>query len=380
MAQTMRAIAIHNETGPPSSLHISSTIPRPTPKPGECLIRVAAFGLNRADTLQREGRYPVPAGASTILGLEFAGTVEEVGPPLGATSTETEAGSAAGAEKDQEEEEDETRTWRKGDEVFGLAYGGCYAAYVSVSARMLIRKPATISYEDAAALPEVWFTALQAMYLVGGFEAEAGRTKSVLWHAGGSGVSIAGQQLCRLAASKAQQGHGGGAAGAGVKWFATARKDGKCTFCTSELGCTAAINTTQPDWVPQLLAANDGHGFDLIVDYVGAPYFASNLALAALDGRIVMLGFLGGAALAGETDISAVLRKRLRIEGSTLRSRDEVYQGRLRRLFEREVLPGVVSGVLKGHVDRVLSWRDVGRGHECLEGNENTGKIVCRVD
>lgn len=160
---------IENGAGPASSLYINDATPRPVPTASDLLIRVKTFGLNRADTLQREGKYPVPPNVTRTLGLEFAGTIEEIGSP-----------SAARA-GDQGE-------WKEGDEVFGLCYGGAYAEYVIVDAGMVVRKPEELGWECCGGLCEVWFTALQALYLVGGFE--AGKTRSVLWHAGASGVSM----------------------------------------------------------------------------------------------------------------------------------------------------------------------------------------------
>lgn len=178
------------------------------------------------DILQREGKYPVPPQAPKTLGVEFSGTVEEL-------AENSESG------------------FKKGDEVFGLAYGGAYAEYIAVSTHMLVHKPKELSWEECAGIPEVYITAIQALYLIG----EYSPGKSVLWHAGASSVGIAGQQLCRE----------NGAA----KTFATARSDGKVQFCKEKLGSTDAYNTTTTKWDEEVLKATDGKGVDIIVDFIG---------------------------------------------------------------------------------------------------------------
>ncbi|WPB04471.1 uncharacterized protein RHO25_009117 [Cercospora beticola] len=350
---TMRAIDIKNGTGPASSLFINPSIPKPIPKSTECLVKIKAFGLNRADTVQREGGYPAPAGASKILGLEFSGVIEEVG-----------VEAAKGKEG-----------WKVGDEVFGLVYGGAYAEFVVVDEGMLVRKPREMGWEGAAGVVEVWMTALQALRLVGEYSPE--KVKSILWHAGASAVSIAGiQQSLQLDPN--------------IRVYATTRQDAKCEYVVKEIGAHAAVNATKSyakadgseggTWADEVKRLNGGKGVDLVIDYVGAPYFAANLDVLALDGRVVMLGLLGGTVLDEKTDIRAFLMKRATVVGSTLRSRDLKYQGRLRDLFVEEVLPKLVSGVYKSPIDKVLSWKDIQEAHEMLEGNKTKGKLVCVVD
>lgn len=239
---TMRAVDIEGGKGGVDKLYIA-TIPRPTALgPGKALVKIKAFGLNRMDLLQREGHYPVPPQAPSTLGVEFSGTIEELS-------------------------EDGERGFKKGDAVFGLAYGGAYAEYIAVSTHMLIHKPAELSWEEAAGIPETWITAIQAMYLIGEFAPG----KSILWHAGASSVSIAGQQLS--------------VANGASSVYATARQDDKCDFCVKKLGAKAAFNTQKVDWADEVLQATDGKGVDIIVDFIGAPTFAQNLVAAARDGR-----------------------------------------------------------------------------------------------
>jgi NADPH:quinone reductase-like Zn-dependent oxidoreductase len=202
------------------------------------------------------------------------------------------------------------------------------------------------------------------------------RTRSILWHAGASSVSIAGIQLsltahlhaCRLKESEIQR----------PKVFATARNNEKCNMCVKELGCDGAVNTTEsPNWAAEIKGLNGGKGIDLVFDFVGAPYFQSNLEVLAQDGCIVNLGLLGGGMIPGPVDISPFVMKRVRFEGSTLRTRTLDYQIRLRDLFVEIVLPGLIEGRFVHLVDRVLKWDDVAKGHEMLEQNETKGKIVC---
>ena len=218
-------------------------------------------------------------------------------------------------------------------------------------------------------------TALQAIHLVGEYSAD--KVKSVLWHAGASSVSIAGIQLSRHLASPPP------------KVFATTRQDAKCRF-VEKIGADAAFNTTKDyakadgspggTWADEVRRANDGEGVNLVVDYVGAPYFEPNLAVLARDGRVVQLGVMGGTKLPEGTDIAAFVAKRASFVGSTLRSRDPDYQGRLRDLFVDTVLPKLVSGVYKTPVEKAMSWKEIGEAHLMLEENRTMGKVVCMVD
>ncbi|KAL1384765.1 hypothetical protein HDK64DRAFT_277652 [Phyllosticta capitalensis] len=337
MSETMRAIDIKNGTGPATALFINGQTPKPVPTASQALVRVKAFGLNRMDLLQREGKYPVPPQAPKTLGVEFSGVVEA----LGSTSE---------------------ASFKVGDAVFGLAYGGAYAQYIAVSTHMLVHKPDELSWEQCAGIPETWITALQAMYLVGGFAPGA----SILWHAGASSVSIAGIQLSRA----------DGAAGV----YATARQDDKVRWIEDTLGADAAFNSTTSDWVQGVKDATNGKGVDVIVDFVGADFFQPNLDAAARDGHIVNLGFLGGTKLDGKgVDIAAFIGKRLRYEGSSLRSRDEAYQGKLRDRLVEVALPRFISGEFKIYVEKVFSFDQVVEAHQLMESNKTKGKLIVTI-
>ncbi|KAL5045885.1 hypothetical protein BDW71DRAFT_182976 [Aspergillus fruticulosus] len=332
--KTMRAVAIKNGKGPADALYIDN-IPIPELGPSQALVKVKAFGLNRMDLLQREGQYPVPPQAPPTLGVEFSGTIAELG-------------------------DGATEDFNIGDEVFGLAYGGAYAEYIAVATGMLIHKPKELSWEEAAGIPETWITATQALHLVGAFKPG----NSVLWHAGASSVSIAGIQLAKAAGASAI--------------YITAGSDEKISFCVDKLGATAGFNYRTQNWAEELSKATNGRGVDVIVDYIGAGYFQDNLKSAALDGRIVNLAFLGGIKVEN-VDISYFLRKRVRYEGSTLRSRDEGYQRKLRDMLVENALEKLRSGEFKVFVEKVFKFENVVEAHKLMESNQTKGKIICTI-
>ncbi|KUI58468.1 Quinone oxidoreductase PIG3 [Cytospora mali] len=322
MPEYMKAVDIKGGKGGIDALFINVETPKPTPSPHQAL---------------REGHYPLPPQAGPILGVEFSGTIESFG------------------------SKEHSRSFKEGDEVFGLAYGGAYAEYIAVSTKMLLHKPKELSWEVAAGIPETWITATQALHFVGGIDDLKG--KNILWHAGASGVSIAGIQLSRRA-------------GAG-KVFATAGSDEKCEFIEKELGATKAFNYRTEDWSKAVLEATDGKGVDLIVDFIAGDYVQKNFECAARDGHIVQLALMGGAQLK-DVNVAQLLYKRIRWEGSTLRSRDEVYQGELRdrlALYEDDF----VAGKLTVFVDKVYHMEQIQEAHRLMEKNVTRGKIICTV-
>lgn len=199
------------------------------------------------------------------------------------------------------------------------------------------------------------------MYLIGQFSAG----KSILWHAAASSVSISGIQLsCADNASAV---------------YATARQDSKCEFAVKELGATAAFNTTSQNWVEEVMKATDNKGVDIIVDFIGASYFQQNLEAVAKDGIIVNLGFMGGTKLPEGTDISAFIRKRCSYVGSSLRSRDEAYQGKLRDQLVEHALPKMTDGTFKLYIEKVLPWEQIQDAQRLLEENKTKGKVICTI-
>jgi len=331
----MRAVDIRGGAGDANALFISSDIDKPEAANSQALVKIKAFGLNRMDLFQREGNYPVPPQTSKILGVEFSGTIENLG-----------EGAKDG--------------FKIGDEVFGLAYGGAYAEYIAVSTHMLLHKPQHMTWEEAAGIPETWITAIQAMYLIGEFSPG----KSILWHAGASSVSISGIQLSK--------------AGGASEIYVTAGSQDKVDFCVKELGATNGFNYKTEDWSKEVLKATNDKGVDIIIDYIGADYFQKNLDAAARDGRIVNLATLGGRILPEGVDISAFLRKRLRYEGSSLRSRDTIYQGKLRDKLE-ENLPKFGDGTFKVFIEKVFPWEKITDAHKLMEQNVTKGKIICTI-
>jgi NADPH:quinone reductase-like Zn-dependent oxidoreductase len=199
------------------------------------------------------------------------------------------------------------------------------------------------------------------MYLVGDFQPG----QSILWHAGASSVSISGIQLALADRASAV--------------YATARQDAKCDFVVNALGATAAFNTTDPAWSQKLLEATGGKGVDLIVDFIGKDVFQGNLDAVARDGRVVQLGAMSGTRLPEGTDIGAFVRKRVRFEGSTLRSRDEAYQGRLRDRLVEHALPKFRDGSFKVFVEKVFDWEEIVEAHKLMESNKTMGKIICTI-
>lgn len=197
--------------------------------------------------------------------------------------------------------------------------------------------------------------------MIGEFEAG----KSVLWHAGASSVSIAGIQLSKALGAK--------------EIFVTAGSQEKIDFCVNELGATAGFNYNTQDWAKEILDATGGKGVDLIIDFIGANYFNSNLIAAARDGRIILLGFMGGVELPAGVNIAPILTKRLRIEGSTLRSRSEEYQEKLRNLLVENVLPKFKQGAFKVFVTKVMPFDQIVEAHKLLESNQTKGKIICTI-
>lgn len=298
--------------------------------PQQVLIRAHATALNRADLLQRKGRYPVPPGASQILGLEVAGVIEAVG---------------SGVEN-----------WKIGDRVCALLEGGGYAQRVAVDASMLLPIPENLTFTDAAALPEVFYTAYLNVFL----EPELAEGETVLIHAAGSGVGTAALQLCRLF---------------GHRTFATASA-GKLSLA-SELGASVVIDRNTEQFRKVVLEETDGRGVDVILDPVGGSYLGENIKALAKRGRLVNIGLLGGVK--AELPLGLLLTRRLRVIGSVLRSRSRAEKLAITEPLRSKVWPHFESGALRPIVHCVMPIEDAGAAHDLLASNATSGKVVLAI-
>ena len=312
-------------------LHIGEH-PDPGMKEDELLVRVKATALNRADLLQRRGKHPPPKGVPDILGLEMAGEVVDVGAAC--------------------------EGWARGDRVCALLPGAGYAELAAIPAGLAMRIPENLTFEEASAIPEVFLTAYQNLFNV----ARLARGETVLIHAGGSGVGTAAIQLVREA---------------GGNSLVTAGSKEKIDLCLA-LGARAGWNYKEGAFAPWVAEWTDGRGVDILLDFVGAPYFEQNLRSMAADGRMVVIGTLGGAEVE-KFSLRTLMSKRLQITGAGLRSMDTARKIRLTGQFATFALPRFADGRLVPVVDTIFDWREVAKAHERMESNVNIGKIVLRV-
>ncbi len=325
----MRAVEISAPGGP--EVLVPVTRPVPQPGMGEILIRIEAAGVNRPDALQRAGAYAPPPGASDLPGLEAAGTVAAVGPGVS--------------------------RWREGEAVCALLPGGGYAEYVVTPADHVLPVPAGLSAPEAAALPETFFTVWHNVFERG--RLQAGET--FLVHGGSSGIGTTAIQL---------------AAARGARVFATAGTAEKCAAC-ERLGAERAINYREADFVEVVREATGKRGVDLILDMVGGDYLARDVRALALEGRLVMIAFLGGAK--AELNFAQVMSKRLTITGSTLRPQSVEAKARIAAALEREVWPLIEGGRIRPVMDRTYPLEEAAAAHARMESSAHIGKIVLLV-
>ncbi|MGM0738599.1 MAG: NAD(P)H-quinone oxidoreductase [Bacteroidota bacterium] len=304
--------------------------PDPVPGERELLVGVKATAINRADLGQKAGKYPPPKGASNLLGLEMAGVVEQVGSKV--------------------------TQYRPGDRVFGLLPGGGYAQRCVIHEEMAMPVPDAFSFEQAAAVPEAFLTAWQALSWLGGI----GEGERVLIHAGASGVGTAAIQL--------------GKVHFGTKVAVTVGSREKEEFC-SKLGADMAVNYNQEDFVKMIAGSWGEKKTDLIIDVVGAPYWKRNIDLLGMDGRLVLLAFMGGSRIE-HVALRDILRMRLTVRGSTLRSRSTDYKIALTRDFYEQTNDLFLKERLKPVIDSVFDWTEAEKAHKRMEQNLNTGKLV----
>jgi putative PIG3 family NAD(P)H quinone oxidoreductase len=324
----MRAIVLESHGGP-EVLQVRE-VPDPEPGPEEVLVGVVATALNRADLLQRRGFYPGPPMEHEIPGMELAGRVIACGPRV--------------------------REWSEGAEVMGIVGGGAYAEKIAVHERQLVPVPEGVSVADAAAIPEVFITAFDALVVQGGLT--AGRTALV--HAGASGVGTAAIQIAK-------------AVGAHVVVTASAAK----LPAVLALGADTAVDYRAEDFVEAAFHQSRGRGVDVVLDVVGGDYVDRNIEALAVGGRIIQVGVMGGGAT--NVSIGKLLPKRASIIGTVLRGRPIEEKIAITQRFAHELLPLFVEGRLKPVIDSRFPLERMAEAHERMEANTNVGKIVIDV-
>ena len=325
----MQAITVSTPGGP-EVLRLT-TRPDPTPTAEQILVRVRATALNRADVMQRLGQYPPPPGESDILGLELAGEVEAVGAAV--------------------------KDIAPGDRVFGLVGSGGYAEKAVIDARMAIPIPAGWTFAQAAAVPEVFFTAQETLFTLGGVR----EGETVLIHAAASGVGTAGIQMARET---------------GARVLVTAGSAEKIHRCI-ELGATAGCNYKEQDFAEWVKQVTNGQGVEVIEDFIGAAYWERNLRSLKTGGRLVLVGLMGGVKV--EANLGLLMTKRLQVFGSVLRSRSLADKIAITQRFRSKWLPLLAAGRIKPIVDRVFPLAQVADAHRYMEENRNFGKIILEV-
>jgi putative PIG3 family NAD(P)H quinone oxidoreductase len=330
---TMRAVIARDKSI--ESLEVSTTVPKPVLKDGHyILVRVAATSVNRLDTLQRKGLAPVPAGASEIMGVEAAGTVAEIGAKV--------------------------TMWQPGDRVMCLLTGGGYAEYVAVNEAHCLPVPENMSITYAAAVCEVFLTAYQAMRLNGNVQ----RGDHVLIHAGASGVGTAACQLCRHVLHAKS---------------VTTSSAGKIEHCKQFADYAVSREkdeSTGKLFASKVLEAIGGPKINLVIDPVfGGGYLEEDAEVLALDGKVVVIAFMGGATIP-DFNATPLFRKRAEIKFSTLRSQPSEYKRALVEAFREEAYPALVSGKLSPVIQHVLPVEEIQRAHTLVETNATMGKVV----
>ena len=315
---------ITHTVGGPETLVLAEG-PPPTPAPGEVLIRVEAAGINRPDISQRRGTYPPPPGASPVLGLEVAGTVATAAPG-----------------------------WAVGDRVCALTNGGGYAEYAVAPTGQCLPWPVGYSAIQAAALPETFFTVWANLFMIGGLTTG----ESVLIHGGSSGIGTTAIQLAKAA---------------GAMVYVTAGSTEKCDACVA-LGADAAIDYRTEDFVSRIKALTDGAGVNVVLDMVGAPYFQQNLQCLAMDGRLVLIAFLGGAE--APINLTTIMTRRLHITGSTMRPRTATQKAVIADALRTRVWPWLDAGRCAPVIHATFPLAEAAAAHALMESSTHVGKIV----
>lgn len=325
--------AVISRFGPPEVLELRE-VPTPVPAPHEVLVRVHASALNRADLLQRLGRYPAPPGwPADIPGLEFAGEVAATG--------------------------SDTTRWRTGDRVFGLVGGGGHAEYVTAHEATIARIPDSLTWHEAAAIPEAFITAYDAMVTQGRLRAG----ERVVVHAVASGVGLAAVQVARTWGARA---------------FGTSRSASKLAVASS-LGMDdgVALPVSPEPFPPAVAAWSDGHGTDLTLDLVGGAYLPASIEAAAPRGRIILVGAMGGGS--AQVDVRLILGKRLTLQGTVMRARELSERIAVAEAFAADIVPRVASSEFVPSIDAVFPLARIADAHARLASNETVGKVVIEL-
>ncbi len=325
----MRAIEITTPGGP----EVLRPGQRPVPAPAarEVLIEVAFAGVNRPDVLQRKGGYAPPPGASDIPGLEVSGVIVKLGPQV--------------------------KEWKVGDQVCALVTGGGYAEYVNAPAAQCLRIPKGLTLEQAASLPETFFTVWVNVFDRGGLKND----ETLLVQGGSSGIGVTAIQMARAL---------------GHRVYATAGTAAKCAAC-EQLGATRAINYRDEDFVAVVKAATGGRGVDVILDMVGGDYVPRELACLADDGRLSLIAFLGGTKTS--LDLSDILRRRLTITGSTLRPRPVEFKATIAQALREKIWPLIEAGKIRPVIYKTFALDEAAAAHALMESSEHVGKIMLDV-
>ncbi|SNS74609.1 NAD(P)H-quinone oxidoreductase [Pseudomonas segetis] len=304
----------------------------PSPGAGEVLIKVQAAGVNRPDVIQRAGKYPMKPGMSPIPGLEIAGEVVALGEGVSA--------------------------FKLGDKVCALTNGGGYAQYCVAPAGQSLPIPDGLDWVQAAAIPETFFTVWANVFGLGG----ASKGQRVLIHGGTSGIGTTALMLCREF---------------GIEAFATAGSEQKCA-AIRELGAEP-INYREQDFAQVIMNKTDNQGVDVILDIMGGSYFNDNISALAMDGRLVMIGFLGGAK-AQDANLMAILGKRAVVTGSLLRPRTDAEKAAIAQQLREQVWPALAAGRCTPIIDKVYPFTEAAQAHKRMEGGEHIGKIVLTME
>ncbi len=334
----MKAVYI-KEFGGAENLEIRQVDDLPSPADTQVLVKVKAAALNRADLMQRKGLYPAPPGSpERILGLEFAGEVAEIG--------------------------ENVKDFKVGDRIFGITAGGAQAEFLLTEESLLAKIPENLNFMEAAAIPEAFITANDAIFTQGNLC----KGETLLIHAVASGVGLAALQL-----AKANN----------IRVVGTSRTTDKLDKCR-DLGLDSAIVTGKnisenpKQFAESVRDENDGKGVDVILDLVGASYFEANLESLALKGRLILVGLVGGRT--AEFNLGSALAKRAKIIGTVLRSRSVAEKAEATNAFVENVLPLIEKGLVKPNLDKIFQFDEIGKAHEYLESNKSFGKIMLMVN